>query len=177
MSGLSTNRHHMCALSHQIFAIASSRVLCSRHRTWLRRLYQTDHMTKTLVASRQVSTATAGRFVKNFIGLLLRPASSEYGAQASPLVVYIQATSASLTRRRYCLTLFPSRSWSSLPFHLEALEHDTATPQSCHLHSYYLGVEPEIVSQRWNRSDVQPRALVWALNFMASRTRPDEWSF
>jgi hypothetical protein len=52
-------------------------------------------MTKTLVASRQVSIATTGRFVKNTIGLLIRPANSEHVcAKVSPLAAYSQATSA-----------------------------------------------------------------------------------
>jgi hypothetical protein len=38
-------------------------------------------MTKTLVATRQVSSAAAGGFVKNVIGLQIHPANSEYGVQ------------------------------------------------------------------------------------------------
>lgn len=73
----------------------SSILFMPKYRTGLRCVGRIDHMTKTLVASRQVSIATTGRFVKNTIGLQSRPANSEHVcAKASLLAAYSQATSA-----------------------------------------------------------------------------------
>jgi len=62
-------------------------------------------MTKTPVAIRQIAVATAGRFVKNFIGLSIRPVSSKYGTKGSLLVLYSTAASASVARTKYSFQL------------------------------------------------------------------------
>jgi hypothetical protein len=131
-----------------------SHTLCvSRHRTKLRRLDRDDHMTKTLVATRQVSSAAAGGFVKNVIGLQIHPAtqSMAYNLQASRLVVCFPAASASITCTTSTRILVSSAvsPWKLLNMPLHGRPH-------------YLGVESGIVLQRLNRPDSQPRAFVWA---------------